>query len=74
MFIATSTRGDRKLLVIGLEEENIKRLLNDQPIYKDFNRDLPQGSGLEEWDVVILGPEDLTRFVAQYGIKYDPKR
>jgi hypothetical protein len=68
LFIATSTRGERKLLVIGLEQENIKRLLNDEPIYKNFEKDLPSGSGLEEWDVIILGPEDLIRFASHYGI------
>jgi hypothetical protein len=68
LFIATSTEGKRKTLIIGLEQENIKRLLNDQPIRKDFSVDIPPGSGLEDWDLVILGPEDLVRFVAHYGL------
>jgi hypothetical protein len=66
LFIATSTESKRKTLIIGLEQENIKRLLNDQPIHKDFSVDVPPGSGLEEWDLIILGPEDLVRFVAHF--------
>ena len=69
MFIATSTEGERNTLVIGLESDNIKQLLNDKPIKKNFSTDIPPGSGLEEWDLIILGPEDLVRFVAHYGLK-----
>jgi hypothetical protein len=68
LFIATSTQGKRKVLVIGLEQDNIDRLLNDQPIKKNFSKDIPPGSGLEDWDLVILGPEDLVRFAAHYGL------
>jgi len=69
LFIATSTKGERNVLIIGLEKENIDRLLNDQPISKNFSTDLPPGSGLEDWNLTILGPEDLVRFTAHFGIK-----
>lgn len=65
MLIAAMERNGRKLLVLGLEDENIRRLRNDEPIYKDL-RD-PGVAGLEEWDVTILGPEDTARFVAHFG-------
>jgi hypothetical protein len=64
VLIAATKRNGRKLLVIGLEEENVRRLLNDEPIYKDFSTDvkIPE---LEDWDISILGPEDTVRFKAQ---------
>lgn len=62
MLIAAMTKGDRKVLVLGLDDENMRRLRNDEPIYKDL-RD-PGVQGLEEWDLTILGPEDMARFVA----------
>lgn len=68
MLIATTETDDgRRMLVIGLEQENIDRLLNDEPIRKDM-RD-PGVPGLEEWDVTILGPKDTVRFVAHYGTR-----
>ena len=66
MLIAATERNGRKLLVLGLQDENIKRLLNDEPIYKNLGGDVAV-PGLEEWDVTILGPEDTARFVAQVG-------
>lgn len=69
LFIATSTKGERNVLIIGLEQENIRELLNDRPIRKNFSTDIPAGSGLEDWDIMILGPEDLVRFVAHFGLK-----
>jgi len=69
LFIATSTKGERKVLIIGLERENINGLLNDMPISKDFSTDIPPGSGLEDWNLIILGPEDLVRFTAHFGLK-----
>lgn len=65
MLIAATERDGRKLLVIGLMEENVRRLENDEPIYKDLRE--PGVPGLEEWDVAILGPEDTVRFVALFG-------
>jgi hypothetical protein len=69
LLIATSTEGERNTLIIGLEEENIKELLNDRPIKKNFSTDIPPGSGLEDWDLIILGPEDLVRFSTHFGLK-----
>jgi hypothetical protein len=66
LIAAAESKDGRKLLVLGLHAENIDRLKNDMPIYKRL--DGKQGStavpGLEEWDLTILGPEDLERFVA----------
>lgn len=64
MLIAATMRGGRRLLVLGLEDENVRRLLDDQPIYKNLQADVAV-PGLEEWDVTILGPEDTARFIAQ---------
>jgi hypothetical protein len=63
MLIAAATQKDgRKLLVIGLLEENMKRLADDKPIFK--RADEHEVPGLEEWDLTILGPEDTVRFIA----------
>jgi hypothetical protein len=67
MLIAATERNGRKLLVLGLMDENVKRLLNDEPIYKDLSVEPQNVPGLEEWDITILGPEDTARFVAHYG-------
>lgn len=74
MLIAqTSGRDGRKRLVIGLHTENVENLLNDKPIYKRLDgKDTEETEGvpvpdLSEWDLVILGPEDLERFVAHFG-------
>ena len=65
MLIAAGTTKDgRKLLIVGLQAENLDRLLNDQPIYKDLSVEPQNVPGLEEWDITILGPEDTVRFVA----------
>jgi hypothetical protein len=62
MLLASNTAKDgRKALIVGLEQENIKRLLNDMPIEKPLD-DVP---GLEGWTLYVLGPEDMERFVAQ---------
>jgi hypothetical protein len=64
--------GTRKRLVIGLMQENIDGLLNDMPIMKRLDgnaTDETEGilvPGLEDWELIILGPEDLARFVATY--------
>lgn len=60
MLLGKIIRGGRPTLVIGLDETNIDRLKNDQPILKG----LGPVEGLEEWDVTILGPEDMVRFIA----------
>ena len=65
MLIAATERNGRKLIVLGLQGENVKRLLNDEPIYKNLATDVAV-PGLEEWDVTILGPEDTARFVAHF--------
>lgn len=55
----------RKILLIGLHQENIDRLKNDEPIHKPLDDPNEQGSILDGWDLMIIGPEDLERFVAQ---------
>jgi hypothetical protein len=64
VLIATSPGKDgRNLLIVGLEEMNIIRLQDDQPI----ERPLDEVPGLEGWTLYILGPEDMARFVSQTG-------
>lgn len=66
MLVAVShNKSGRKTLILGLAEENLKLLKNDQPITKD----LGEIEELKGWDLVILGPEDMVRFVAHYGKK-----
>jgi hypothetical protein len=62
LIAVAETKEGRRLLVLGLDEENVNRLLNDQPILSRLD-EVPV-PGLEEWDVTILGPEDTVRFVA----------
>lgn len=62
MLIASMMKDGRRVLVLGLEEENVRRLRNDEPIYKDLRG--TEVEGLEDWDVTILGPEDTARFIA----------
>lgn len=65
MLIAASIgkKDGRNLLILGLFEDNVARLKNDQPIYKNLaDEGVP---GLADWDVTILGPEDTARLIAQ---------
>jgi hypothetical protein len=74
MLIAASyeTKNGRKLLVVGLSKTNIDGLVNDEPILKRLDgkpdelgeTEGVQIEGLEEWDLVIMGPEDTPRFIA----------
>lgn len=66
VLIAAGTGDDgRRRLIVGLHQENIDRLLSDMPIHKNLSVPPQNVPGLEDWDLVILGPEDLERFVAQ---------
>lgn len=64
---------ERKRLVVGLMQENIDALLNDKPILKRLDgeaTDETEGlrvEGLEDWELIVLGPEDVARFVAHVG-------
>lgn len=70
MLLAAATQDDgKKLLVIGLEAENMSMLQNDMPIYKKLEVNGEPIPGLEGWDIAVLGPEDLIRFIGHYGIK-----
>lgn len=65
MLIAANLDNENKVLILGLYQENIDRLVNDQPIEKDLGKEgVP---GLEAWKVYILGPEDTERFIAAFG-------
>lgn len=67
LLAASTTKSGRKLLILGLQGENMRRLGGDEPIYKNLaDEGVP---GLEDWDVTILGPEDTARFVAAVGPK-----
>lgn len=67
LMAVTTAENGKKRLILGLEEENIKRLLGDEPILKNMEEEGVEG--LEEWEIAILGPEDTTRFVAHFGVK-----
>jgi hypothetical protein len=67
MLIAVMHQKDgRKVLVIGLMDENIERLRNDKPIYKALDAVIEELPG---WDLTVLGPEDMHRFIAHFGEK-----
>lgn len=67
LLVTTRTKTGKRMLIIGLEAENMERLQNDEPILKSFaNENIAE---LEEWELTILGPEDTVRFVAQFGIQ-----
>lgn len=70
MLLAVGDGRDGKILIVGLEEENINRLKNDQPIEKDLSAIIPQ---LKDWTLYILGPEDTERFTQQYATKIKRK-
>lgn len=60
---------NRSTLYIGLQAENMVRLMNDEPIQKRLDGSAFEGmqvDGLESWDLVIMGPEDTVRFVAAH--------
>lgn len=54
----------RQTLYIGLVEGNVERLVKGEPILlrgdSDVHGPLP---GLEDWDVVVMGPSDTDAFV-----------
>lgn len=56
-----------KKLIVGLQQENIDRLLNDMPIESHLSRYDGMPLELQGWTLYVLGPEDLARFVARYG-------
>lgn len=56
-----------KKLIVGLQQENIDRLLDDQPIEKELGMYDGMPPELQEWTIYVLGPEDLARFVAHFG-------
>jgi hypothetical protein len=65
LIAAVTQRDGRKLLVLGLVQENIDRLLDDRPIRRPL--DESGVLGFDGWDVSILGPEDTARFLAQFN-------
>lgn len=62
MFIANAQSNEGKMLVIGLDDDNIKHLQNDEPFSKELGEIIPE---LDGWRLIILGPEDTVRFIAQ---------
>lgn len=72
---ASSRDGKRRVLMLGLDAENIARLLAGRPIVKQLDgaphplvdraEDGVLVPGLENWDLVILGPSDMADFVAR---------
>lgn len=67
---ATRETGTRRSLIIGLSDLNLYHLRNDEPIKRPLDGDGQDGPtipGLDGWDLIILGPEDMARFVAAMG-------
>lgn len=60
--VVVNKNAGRKLLVLGLDGENIRRLQNDEPILFDGSE-----IGLDGWEVSIVGGEDYNRAVAHFG-------
>lgn len=67
MMIASATTGTgRRLLILGLDARNMQRL-GGEPIWKRFDGAGGDAlvSGLEDWDLMILGPSDMEEFKAK---------
>jgi hypothetical protein len=62
MLIAAGRTNGQPTLFIGLDEENLRLLRDDRPIDKDLGAIVPE---LASWRLVILGPEDMARFIAR---------
>jgi hypothetical protein len=53
------------LLILGLDAENMRRL-TDEPIWKRLDGKVDTlVPGLEEWDLMILGPDHVEEFKAK---------
>lgn len=65
MIATTHDDEGRSILVLGFDAENMRRLANDEPIFHDL-RELGV-PGLENWVLVVLGHEDMVRFIAEFG-------
>jgi hypothetical protein len=64
MLLAAFAKEGREYLVVGLEDDNIRKLRNDEPI----ERRLEGIPGIADGTMlVVLGPEDTARFVARFG-------
>jgi hypothetical protein len=58
----------RKILYIGLMDENIESLRDDKPILRRLDDVGGEAvPGLEDWTLVVFGPEDTARFIARVG-------
>jgi hypothetical protein len=57
-----------KKLILGLHDDNIALLKNDRPIMKYLGDEDGMPVELADWSVVILGPEDVERFVAHFEV------
>jgi hypothetical protein len=72
MIAASRTKEGRLVLIIGLDDLNVTRLRDDRPIHKHLDGSGPDDTrvpGLEQWDLIIMGPEDTARFVATFGVE-----
>jgi hypothetical protein len=61
-----SSDGRRKLFV-GLSDVNVERLVDGQPIQKPLD-----AYGVDGWDVVVMGPNDVRAFCAATGVPLPP--
>jgi hypothetical protein len=58
----------RKILYIGRMDENIESLRDDKPILRRLDDVGGEAvPGLEDWTLVVFGPEDTARFIARVG-------
>lgn len=68
MLVSVMTSEKSKMLILGLTDLNMKRLLDDEPIQKSLG---DYSDELKGWELSILGPEDTVRFMAQTGVIAD---
>lgn len=59
-----NTKNGRKTLYLGLQDANVERLAGGEPILIrcDGEGNHVRIPGLEMWDIVIMGPDDVVGF------------
>lgn len=64
MIASATTAAGRRLLILGLDAENMQRL-DGEPIWKRFDGEGTPVPGLEDWDLMVLGPSHVDEFKAK---------
>lgn len=57
----SSPNDERHTLVIGIEAQNVRELMNARPIHRSLDELVPALAG---WDLTIVTGEDYDRFLA----------